>query len=60
MADDTSKRNAQDSGRVNVNERHELAYWTKKWGVTEQELRDAVARAGPLAKDVARQLGKPE
>jgi len=60
MPDDTTKRSPQDAARVNVNERHEVAYWTKKWGVTEQKLKDAVARVGVMVKDVAKDLGKSE
>ncbi|MBN8727705.1 MAG: DUF3606 domain-containing protein [Xanthomonadales bacterium] len=58
MSDDRSLRGAQDRLRVNVNEDHEVRYWTGKWGVTEQQLRDAVKRVGPMAKDVERALGK--
>jgi hypothetical protein len=35
-----------------------VAYWTKKWGVSAQALKAAVAKVGPMASDVARQLGK--
>lgn len=34
-----------DAARINVNEEHELRYWTKAFGVTEQKLRAAVASA---------------
>ncbi len=34
--------------------KYELQYWTNKWHVTEQELRDAVAKVGPMAADVER------
>lgn len=34
-------------------------YWAGKWGLTDQELRDAVAAAGQKAADVASHLGKP-
>jgi len=58
MSDDPSKRGPADRTRVNVNEPHEVRYWTEKWGVTEQQLRDAVKRAGVMVKDVAAALGK--
>jgi hypothetical protein len=60
MADDTTKRSPQDAARVNVNERHEVAYWTKKWGVTEEKLKEAVTRVGVMVKDVAKHLGKSD
>jgi hypothetical protein len=58
MAVDKSKAGAADRARVNVNEAHELSYWTGKWNVTEQQLRDAVKKVGVMTKDVAQALGK--
>ncbi|HEU4579632.1 MAG TPA: DUF3606 domain-containing protein [Polyangiaceae bacterium] len=58
MADDPTKRGAADRSRINVHEAHELRYWTKELGVTEQELKAAVARAGVMADAVRRELGK--
>ena len=52
MADDTRKRGTADAMRINVNEDHELRYWTDKLGVSEQELRAAVKTAGTMAADV--------
>ncbi|WP_426269267.1 DUF3606 domain-containing protein [Dyella kyungheensis] len=58
MSDDKTNRGPRDADRVNVNEDYEVRYWTKKWGVTEAQLKDAVRRAGVMAKDVAKALGK--
>jgi hypothetical protein len=55
--DDLSKRGQGDRSRVNVNEPHEVRYWTEKFGCTEEELRAAVARVGVMAADVERTLG---
>jgi hypothetical protein len=44
--------------RVNVDEEYELAYWCKKWGVTPQQLHDAVKKVGPIASKVREELGK--
>lgn len=60
MADDKSIRGPADAARINVNEEHELRYWTQALGVTEQKLRAAVAAAGVMAKDVRTYLGLPE
>ncbi len=60
MADDLSNRGPADAQRINVNEEHELRYWMKTFGVTEQKLRSAVASAGILAKDVRTYLGVAE
>lgn len=56
MTDDRSKRGKQDRDRINVNEPHELRRWAQKFGCTEDELRDAVKRAGPMADDVQRAI----
>lgn len=56
MADDLSNRGPQDRSRVNVNEPHEIAWWTQKFGVSEQQLRDAVKKAGVSAKDIEKLL----
>lgn len=58
MADDLGNRGPQDRSRVNVNETHELRYWTKELGVTEAQLRAAVAAAGTSAQAVRNYLGK--
>ena len=59
MPDDKTKRGPADAQRVNVNEKWEVEYWTKKFGVSEDELKAAVKKAGPMARDVAKALGKP-
>jgi len=58
MSDDLSKKNPQDGRRINVNEDFEVLYWTKKFHVSEQKLRDAVNRVGSTVRSVRRELGK--
>jgi hypothetical protein len=58
MADNLKDRGPQDRSRINVNESWELQYWTKHFGVTEEQLRAAVKAAGPSAEAVGKQLGK--
>ena len=58
MADDLKDRGAQDRARVNVNEDHEVRDWTKKWGVTKEQLMAAVRQVGVSVAAVAKQLGK--
>jgi hypothetical protein len=60
MADDRTKTDARDRERVNVNEDYELRYWTKKWGVSAEQLERAVEKVAPMKADVARELGKTE
>jgi hypothetical protein len=57
MADNTMNRGNPDRGRINLNQEHEVRYWSQKFGVTEQELRAAVEAAGSsMAKDVEAHL----
>ncbi|CAB3852128.1 hypothetical protein LMG26686_02016 [Achromobacter mucicolens] len=58
MSDDLSKRGPQDRSRINVNEAHELRYWTQALDVTEAQLREAVKAVGPSATAVREHLGK--
>jgi hypothetical protein len=58
VADDLKNRGAQDRARVNVHEDHEVAYWTKKWGISKEQLAAAVKKAGVSADAVAKELGK--
>jgi hypothetical protein len=58
MADDKSKTGKPDRDRISTSEAYELADWSRKFGVSPEELKAAVARVGPMAKDVARALGK--
>ena len=52
MSDSTRNRGAQDRDRINVNQDHELRYWTKELGVDEETLKATVQRVGPLVNDV--------
>ena len=56
MPDDTTNRGAQDRARINVREEHEVRYWTKALGVTEEQLRRAVSAVGVSADAVRRHL----
>ncbi len=58
MADDLTNRGPQDRSRINLSESWEVQYWTKKFGVTEQQLRDAVKAVGSSAEAVQKKLGK--
>ena len=56
MSDDKTKRGPRDASRVNVDEDYEVRYWSKKFGVTKQQLADAVRRVGSMAKNVEAEL----
>lgn len=58
MPDDLTNAGAQDRSRININEAHEVRYWTQRFGVSEDDLRKAVAAVGVSAEAVAQHLGK--
>ena len=58
VADDRNLRGPHDRQRINLSQEHEVSYWTKKWGVTREQLADAVRKAGSLVSAVAQKLKK--
>ncbi|MDQ1165644.1 hypothetical protein QE431_001962 [Flavobacterium sp. SORGH_AS 622] len=56
MSDDLKNKGAQDRSRINMNEDHEVAYWTEKFNVSREELQRAVDQAGSSADAVAQVL----
>jgi hypothetical protein len=56
MADDLKNRGEPDRSRINLTEVHEVQYWSRKFGVSAQELQSAVKAAGSRAADVERHL----
>jgi hypothetical protein len=58
MADDRTQRGPQDRNRINIHEDYELKYWSKRFGVSDDELVAAVDAVGPMVTDVATRLGK--
>jgi hypothetical protein len=57
MADDLSNRCQADRLRINLNEKHELDYWTKELGVSAERLRALVHVRGAMAADIRKALG---
>jgi hypothetical protein len=57
MADDLRQTGRKDDERINVDQDHELTYWSARLGVSRDKLREAVAKAGPMRKAVERELG---
>lgn len=60
MADASALRGPQDRARIALGEEHEVRYWTHKWGITRDELAEAVAAIGDSSAAVARHLGRSE
>jgi len=58
MPDDKEKPGGQDRTRINVNEEYEVRDWSKKFGITQEELKKAVGKVGSSADAVKRHLGR--
>ena len=56
MADDKGKTGNPDRQRINTSQEHELRDWSKKFGVTPEELKAAVAKVGNQADAVRKHL----
>jgi hypothetical protein len=56
MTDDKTKTGGQDRARININEPYEVRDWSEKFGVTHQQLLEAVQAVGDRVEDVERHL----
>jgi len=56
MSDDKTKVGGQDRTRINVNEDYEVTHWSKRFSVSKEELKRAVAKVGDRAEDVEKEL----
>ena len=55
----TLKRQGEEEPeRINIDEDFEVLYWTKRFGVSRDQLKAAIAKAGPKVADVRAALGK--
>ena len=58
MTDNKDKRGTQDRTKVNVSEVYEVRYWSEKFGVTTEQLKEAVKSAGNSPDAVEQALKK--
>ena len=56
MADNLKQTGKPDDARINIEQDHEVQYWSEKFGVSREQLKQAVRSAGQMAKDVQRHL----
>jgi len=52
VGDDFSKKGGQDRGRVNLTEHWERRYWATTFGVSEEELEEAVKAVGSQVENL--------
>jgi len=51
MSDDRSKTGSPDRDRISTSEDYEVRYWSEKFGVSKQELIDAIKASGSNSPD---------
>ena len=56
MSDNKTKTAPHDAERVNAHEDYEVAYWSKRFATTPEELKAAVKKVGVMAEDVEKEL----
>jgi Protein of unknown function (DUF3606) len=56
MSDDPKKRGSQDRSRINIHEDYEVQYWSKKFGVSPDQLKAAVKKVGNSVAAVQQEL----
>lgn len=60
MPDNKKKTGPADRERIAVTQKHELSYWSKKFGISKGLLKHAVREAGVMVKDVKAWLKNPD
>lgn len=58
MSDNLKIRQPQDPKQINVKEKWELDYWSKKFNITPDKLKQTVQTVGTQADKVKRHLGQ--
>ena len=56
MADNTTNRGSPDRDRINMNQDHEVRYWSQKFGVSADQLGAAVKKVGNSVSAVEKEL----
>ena len=56
MPDNLKKSGGQDRKRIDVSQEHELRDWSKKFGVAQSRLKEAVQAVGTQADKVEQHL----
>ncbi len=59
MSDNVLEPGPQDYDRINVLVEDELVYWTRQFGVSREQLAQAIQDVGPRIPDLRRVLGNP-
>ena len=55
MSDDKNKTGSPDRDRINTSEDYEVRYWAEKFGVTHDELKEAVKASGSNSAETVKE-----
>lgn len=56
MSDKPKQLGEQNGNRIDVSKERECRYWSKKFGISPERLKQAVRQVGPMVSDVERLL----
>jgi Protein of unknown function (DUF3606) len=56
--DDLKKKGVADRSKINMHEDYKVKHWTKKLGVSREQLQKAVDKVGNSAAAVRKELGR--
>jgi hypothetical protein len=60
MPGNTADRGPQDRSRISLGQEHEVRYWSQRFGIDEEQLRNAVEDVGNSVQDVEQYLASRE
>ena len=58
MTDSLTKRDQPDRSKINMNQDHEVHYWTKHLNISKEELQKVVDKVGSSAAAVRKELAR--
>lgn len=58
MTDNLKIKQPQDPKTINTHEEWEMNYWSKKFGVSKEQIKQAVKEVGNSSEKVKNKLGK--
>jgi hypothetical protein len=58
MVDNLNIKKPKDPKTINTHEKWELDYWSKKFGVTKEQIKQSVKAVGNSTEKVKKHLGK--
>lgn len=48
MSDDTTSKDYRDRSRIDYSQDYERRYWTEKWDISDEQLKEALDKTGSV------------